>query len=163
MKAPEDAKPQSWQRFFAASANNAAWTLAELPADEVDMRELLDAAHAAAWHWQNIGTELNRMRALMLVALAHAKAGLGTTALAYAEDMRAYFLASPSTPDWEIAFAHVVHAHAAWAAGAEESHARSCSQSAQAIAAIASAEDRDVVQRVFRHVPTPRGKPDSSA
>jgi hypothetical protein len=155
MKSPEDTKPESWHRFYGASANNAAWTLAEIPSGEVNPRELLDAAHAASWHWQHVGTELNRMRALMLLALAHAQVGLGTTALAYAEECRAYFLASPSTPDWEIAFTHVVHSYAASAAGAKESHARSYALGTDAMAAIADDGDRDVVQRVFRHVPTP--------
>lgn len=155
MKTPEDTKPESWHRFYGASANNAAWALAEVPASDVNQRELLDAAHAAAWHWQHIGSELNRMRALMLLALAHAQAGLGTTALAYADEMRAYFLTSPSTPDWEIAFTHVVHAYAAWAADARELHARSYAQGAQAIAEVVRDEDRAIVQRVFQHVPTP--------
>lgn len=155
MNSPENTKPESWHRFFGATANNAAWALAELPAGDGNQLELLSAAHAAAWHWQHVGTELNRMRALMLLALAHAQAGLGTTALAYAEEMQTYFLASPSTPDWEIAFVHVVHAHAAWAAGAKEIHAHSYGQGARAIDAIAGDEDRDIVQRVFRHVPRP--------
>ena len=155
MKSPEDAKPESWHRFFGAGANNAAWTLAELPAAEVNHRDLLNAAHAAAWHWQQAGSELNRMRALMLLAEAHAKAGLGATALTYAEEARAYFLGAPGTPDWEIAFVHVVHAHAAWAAEAKEQHAQSYAQAVQAVAAIAKEEDRAIVQLVFRHVPGP--------
>ena len=155
MKSPEDTQPESWHRFFGASANNAAWTLAELPAADVNHRELLNAAHAAAWHWQHVGTELQRMRALMLLAQAHAQAGLGATALAYAEEVRTYFLAAASAPDWEIAFTHVVHAHAAWAARASEQHALSYAQAETAVAAIADQEDRHVVQRVFRHVPAP--------
>lgn len=155
MKPPEDTRPEHWHRFFGATANNAAWTLAERSDGQTNTRELLDAAHAAAWHWQHIGTELNRMRALMLLALAHAQAGLGTTALAYAEEMRAYFLASPNTPDGELAFAHVIHAYAAWTAGARESHAHSHAQAVQAIAKIARDEDRDLVERVFRQVPRP--------
>jgi hypothetical protein len=154
MTSPTDANAESWHRFFGAAANNAAWALAELPASEVDRLDLLNAAHAAAWHWQQIGTELNRMRALMLLAQAHAQAGLGTTALAFAEEMRPYFLAAPGTPDWERAFAYIVHAHAAWAAGATDDHARSYANAAAAVAAIADEEDRKIVQRVFRHLPS---------
>ncbi|HEY3564173.1 MAG TPA: hypothetical protein VGL96_04150, partial [Casimicrobiaceae bacterium] len=89
MKSPEGIDPESWHRFFGSTANNRAWTLAEMPSHEVDRDELLNAAHAAAWHWQQIGTELHRMRACMLLAQAHARAGLGSSALAYAERMRA--------------------------------------------------------------------------
>jgi len=155
MKSPEDIDPASWHRFFAASANNSAWALAELPAAEVSHRELLNAAHAAAWHWQQVGNVLQHMRALMLLAQAHAQVGLGNTALAYAEEMRAYFLGATDTPDWEVAFAHVVHAHAAWAARARKQHAHSYAQAVQAVAAIADEEERNIVQRVFRHVPAP--------
>jgi hypothetical protein len=155
MKSPTDTDPASWHRFFGATANNAAWALAELPASQVDRRQLLNAAHAAAWHWEQIGTELNGMRALMLLAQAHGQAGLGTSALAFAEEMRSYFLAAADTPDWERAFAHIVHARAAWAAGAKDEHARSYAKAVDAVAAIADPEDKEIVQRVFRHLPLP--------
>jgi hypothetical protein len=155
MTTPEDTDPRSWHRFFGSSANNEAWALAELPAIQVDRRELLDAAHAAAWHWRQAGTQLNEMRALMLLAQAHAQAGLGETAVAFADEMRAYFLGEPSTPDWERAFTHVIHAHAAWADRASEQHAASYAEAVAAIAAIKDPQDRDIVEQVFRHVPAP--------
>ena len=155
MDSPENTTPESWHRFFAATANNSAWALAERPARDVDLRELLNAAHASAWHWQAVGNELNRMRALMLLAQAHAVAGLGKTALAYADEMRSYFLAAPKTPDWELAFVHAIHAHAASAAGSAEQHARSYAEAAKAVAAIVDAEDKEIVERTFRHVPAP--------
>jgi hypothetical protein len=155
LKSPEDTKPESWHRFFAATANNRAWLLAELPTKEVNPRELLDAAHAAAWHWQAIGNELNHMRAVMLLAQAHAMAGLGTTALAYAEEMRSYFLATPNTPDWEVAFVHVAHAWAAHAAGSAQQHAESYALATKAVGGIADEEDKNIVERVYRHLPAP--------
>ena len=155
MKTPDDTNPATWHRFFAAAANNAAWTLAEMPTGELDANALLDAAHAAAWHWQHIGNELNRMRAYTLLALAHARAGLGPSALAYADAMRGYFLAREGTPDWEIAMVHVVHAHAAAASGDEAQHAASYAEGLRALAAIAGERDRDVVKGVLAHVPAP--------
>lgn len=155
MQPPQDTKPELWHRFFGASANNRAWELAESPADQIKGVELLNAAHAAAWHWQQIGTELNRMRALMLLAEAHAKTGLGSSALAYADEMRAYFLGVSETPDWELAFVHVIHAHAASAAQAKALHAQSYALADQAIKVIADEEDRAIVLKVFQHVPVP--------
>jgi hypothetical protein len=155
MKSPEAIDPESWPRFFGSTANNRAWTLAEMPSHEVDRDELLNAAHAAAWHWQQIGTELHRMRACMLLAQAHARAGLGSSALAYPERMRAFFLFAPDTPDWERSFSHVVHADAAAAAGARQQHAESYANAQAALLAIADDEDRAIVERVFRHVPKP--------
>lgn len=155
MNPPDDTSPDHWHRWFAASANNAAWVMAERADGEFDPFELLNAAHAAAWHWQQTGTELNRMRARMLLAQAHAQCGLGVTALRWAEDMRTYFLGKPDTPDWEIAFAHVVHARAAWAAASRDAHAASCREALRAIAAIVDPEDRRIVEAVFRFVPPP--------
>lgn len=152
---PEDTRPDSWQRFFASTANNVAWQLAELPATDVDVRQLLNAAHAAAWHWESAGNELNHMRALMLLAQAHALAGLGTTALRFADQMRSYFLAGQNTPDWEIAFVHVIHAHAACVAGAAGQHASSYAEATRAVAEVGDAQDREVVLRIFRQVPAP--------
>lgn len=155
MKVPADPNPEHWHRFFGASANNDAWTLAEMPAAELDARALLDAAHAAAWHWQRVGNELNRMRAEMLLALAHARAGLGATALAYAQDVRAWFLARADTPDGELAFVHAIHAYAAFAAGDARKHAESYAQASRALARIAGEQDREIFERVFRLVPAP--------
>lgn len=152
---PEDTRPDSWQRFFASTANNVAWQLAELPATDVDVRQLLNAAHAAAWHWESAGNELNHMRALMLLAQAHALAGLGTTALRFADQMRSYFLGGQNTPDWEIAFVHVIHAHAACVAGAAGQHASSYAEATRAVAEVGDAQDREVVLRIFRQVPAP--------
>ncbi|HEY4137203.1 MAG TPA: hypothetical protein VGN65_02015 [Casimicrobiaceae bacterium] len=159
MKAPADSDPAHWHRFFAASANNAAWTLAELPSGEFDPQDLLDAAHAAAWHWAQIGNEQNRMRARTLLALAHARAGAGTTALVYADEVRAYFVASAETPDWEIAMAHAIHAYAAAAADAPERLASSYAEAKRALDAIVRSEDRKVVERVLRLVPVPGVEP----
>jgi hypothetical protein len=155
LRSPEDNKPESWHRFFAATANNRAWQLAEMRASEADLRELLNAAHAAAWHWQVAGNELNHMRAVMLLAQAHAMAGLGPTALAYADEMRTYFLAMQGTPDWEVAFVHAIHAYAASAAGSVEQHAASYARAAKALEAITNEDDRNIVEQVYRHVPVP--------
>ena len=151
---PQEQDPASWHKFFGASANNQAWALVEMPPAEVDRRQVLDAAHAASWHWRQIGDELKRMRALMLLACAHAHMGLGESAMGFAEEMRAYFLARPDTPNWELAFVHAVHAYAAAVCGNVELHARSHALAVQAIASI-DEPNRKLVQQVFRHVPAP--------
>ena len=153
LKSPDDANPETWHRYFGATANNRAWELAEFGREQVDVDELLDAAHAAAWHWKVVGNELNRMRALMLLAQAHAMAGLSSSAVRHANRMRDYFLAKPSTPDWEVAFTHVVHAYAMSIAGLHDEHAASYAAADAAVASIADDDDRAIVERVFRHVP----------
>jgi nicotinamide mononucleotide (NMN) deamidase PncC len=155
LQPPSQADPAAWQRFFAMQANNSAWDLSTQPPGPDRTAALLDAAHASAWHWRAVGTELNRMRAAMLLAEAHALAGHGATALAYAREMRAYFVGRPDTPDWEIAFTHAVHAHAARAAGEQGEHRASYALAADAINAIANPKDREIVEQTFRQVPAP--------
>ncbi|HVZ45374.1 MAG TPA: hypothetical protein VHA82_16300 [Ramlibacter sp.] len=153
---PTVADPEAWHRFFGSQANNRAWELAELPGrNEAQTREMVDAAHTAAWHWGHVGTELHRMRAAMLLAQAHALAGDGPGAIAYAREMSEFFLSRPETPDWEIAFTHAIHAHAAKVAGLEAEHKRSYGLAASSVEGIEDPEDKAIVLRTFRHVPAP--------
>lgn len=152
---PDNTDPASWHRYFAVEANNRAWTLAEGRAGDSDDAALLDAAHAAAWHWQAAGTELHRMRATMLLAHAHALAGRGESAFAYAEGMRRYFLARPDTPDWELAFAQAIYANAARVAGRSQEYREAYRAAAAGVAAVRDPEDREAVLRTFRQVPPP--------
>jgi len=155
MPQPTEADPAAWRRWFAMQANNRCWelTVAEARTPEQD-REMLDAAHASAWLWTSIGTELNRMRATMLLAEAHALAGDPSQAMEYAREMRGWFLGR-ETPDWEIAFTHAVTAHCAAKAGEKTLHRDSYGAARAAIASIADAEDREIVEKTFAHVPAP--------
>jgi nicotinamide mononucleotide (NMN) deamidase PncC len=151
---PTDSDLQDWHKRFASSANNRAWELSVLERTAEQNQEMLDVAHASAWHWSAIGTELNRMRANMLLAEVHALVGFGTTALRYAEEMRSYFVGR-ETADWELAFTHVIHAHAASAAGAVDTHRVAYGKALAAIKTIADEEDRTIVNKTFSHVPLP--------
>ena len=151
-KAPEEAT--AWHRRFAAAANNRAWDLSERIRTPAEDQEMLTAAHTSAWHWTKVGSELNRMRATMLLAEVHALLGFGQSALAYAEEMREYFM-RVGAPDWEAAFVHVVHAHAASAAGEIEKHRASYTLAAAAIEAVSNEEERRMVAGTFSHVPKP--------
>ena len=84
---PEDTRPDSWHRYFAIEANNAAWALAELPSrTPAQVLEMLNAAHTAALHWDAVGTELHHMR--------------GPTLLAQATHYRLPTQAQPSLEPW---------------------------------------------------------------
>lgn len=147
-----DSEPKEWHKRFAAQANNRAWELSVLERTAEQDQEMLDAAHASAWHWSAVGTELNRMRSTMLLAEVHALLGFGASALHYAEEMRTYFVGR-ETDDWELAFTHVIHAHAASAAGAVETHRIAYGNALVAIKAIADEEDRTIVNKTFQQVP----------
>jgi hypothetical protein len=145
----------AWHRRFAATANNRAWDLSTQPRNVAEDQEMLDAAHASVWHWTKVGTELNRMRATMLLAEVHALLGMGQSALAHAEKMRTYFLGA-NPPDWELAFVHVVHAHAASAAGETEKHRASYELAVAALEAVSSEKEREILTGTFDQVPRPR-------
>ena len=152
---PTDTDPANWHRHFAAQANNRAWDLAESRTDASRDAEMLAAALAAAWHWDAVGTELHRMRALMLLALVNALVGHGQTAWQQAETVRAFFLGQGETPDWEQAFVHAIHALAAARAGHQEAHRASWVQAGRSIEAIADDEDRAIVLKTWRQVLPP--------
>ena len=154
-QAPEASDPQGWHKQFAAAANNRAWDLAVLTRTPAQDQEMLDAAHASAWHWRAVGTVQHRMRATMLLAEVHALLGLGKSALRHAQEMRSYFLNESDTPDWELAFTHAIYAHAACAAGEHELHRQTYAQAQAAIKAIADDEDRSIVAQTFEQVPPP--------
>ena len=151
---PDEAPPPEWHQRFAASCNNLAWDLATQARSKAQDREMLDAAHASAWHWSQIGTELHRMRAQLLVAEVHALLGMGPSAYVLADEAREYFL-SRETPDWEVALTHAVHAHAAYAAKRPEEHRRAHASATAAIEALADPEDRQIIEKTFSQVPPP--------
>jgi hypothetical protein len=144
----------AWHRRFAAASNNRAWELSVQTRSGAEDQEMLDAAHTSAWHWGKVGTELNRKRATMLLAEVHALLGFGKSALRHAEEMREYFL-RVGTSDWETAFVHAVHAHAASAAGETDMHRMSYELAAAALAAVSNEKERRNVASTFSHVPKP--------
>jgi hypothetical protein len=151
---PKEADPSAWHRYFAIECNNRAWALAVQARTKAQDGEMLDAAHGAAFHWGQVGTELNVARARMLLAEVHALLGHGVTALSYASQVREFFLGRP-TDDWELAFTHAIHAHAAHVAGDSSMHRASYREAEVALAAIADPGDRAIVQETFDLIPRP--------
>lgn len=143
-----------WHRHFAAVTNNRAWELATSDRSSADDLEMLNAAHASAYHWAATGDELSVMRARMLLAEVHCLVGLGRTAYEYAQEMSVYFK-SAETPDWELAFTHTIHAHACYVAGKTEEYSASYASAIQAIKDIADEADRAIVLPTFNLVPKP--------
>ena len=151
---PEDTDPDAWHRYFAMECNNRAWQLAVLPRTPADDLEMLNSAHAAAYHWEFAGSPINHMRAKLLLAEVHALLGLADTAFAYAVEVRAYFLAGEIS-DWEIAYVHAIHAHAAAISGETRLHNESYAAASAAVEAISDDEDRKLVLKTFDQVPPP--------
>jgi hypothetical protein len=152
-KLPENLLPESWHRFFAITANNAAWDISESLENVLNHTELLDAAHASAWHWRVAGTTINQMRCTMLLALIHARMDMGPSAWNYAESMKKYFTEISETPDWELAFVYAIHAWAALACGKLDEYKVSYHKASLCLDAIKDPEDRAVVLKTFSLIP----------
>ena len=151
---PIENDPTLWHKYFAMECNNRAWDLATRPRTPDEDREMLNTAHASALHWDAMGVELNNMRAQMLVAEVHALVGYGESAFSYAEEMRNYFLGIES-PDWEIAFAHTIYAHAAQVKGDTAAHESAYKEAVKALDDIKDDQDREIVQKTFDQVSAP--------
>lgn len=72
-------------RWFAVEFNNVAWELCELPARTADETErMIDAAHASAYHWRQVGTVLNTLRGQVLLTSCYLAASQSEGALRHA-------------------------------------------------------------------------------
>lgn len=142
-------------RYFAIECNNKAWSIAEGSDAITRGDELLDLAHASAFHWQIVGADLERMRAMMLLANVHALLGMGASAMRYAQRVRSFFLAQSAVADWELAFVHTVHARACASVGDAPAHLDSYAKAQAAISAITDPEDKAIVLITFEQVPSP--------
>jgi len=144
-----------WDRWFAGEANNVAWTLAETTGRTAQQcYEMLHAAHAAAYHWGRVGTDLHKARCEMLLAQVHALLGSGVLAMEYALRSQTFVCAHDS-PDWEVALMHAVLANAAFAAGNMSLYDEHYALARRLGEAIADAEDRAIFNSTFSQVPVP--------
>lgn len=140
-------------RWHAVECNNLAWSLAELPSrSELQDEEMLNAAHASAFHWGKVGDELNQARGRMLLAHVHALVGDGKAALTSARQSHDYITAH-NPPDWEIAFSYAILAHAAHAAGEADLHREYYAKAKELGEAIADPEDKKIFLATFKTIP----------
>ena len=151
---PTDADATNWHRYFAINANNRAWDLAAKERTGAEDLEMLNAAHASCFHWSLIGTEQHKMRSKMLLARVHTLAGNAAMALQLASEMREYFT-SRETPNWELAFAHGIYAHAALLAGDHEQHRIAYQTALSALSAVTTEEERVLIRETLDRVPSP--------
>lgn len=73
-------------RWFANECNNEAWEILEKRnRTEAETDRMVHLAHAACLHWSAVGTPLNHLRALHLLANVYCRAGRPETGREYAE------------------------------------------------------------------------------
>ena len=141
-------------RIHAVHCNNLAWRLSELTGRTPEQdTEMLNASHAAAFHWSKVGTDLNMARAEMLLGHVHSALGHGEQAMRYARSSYEYIVAH-DPPEWEIPFAHAVLAHAAHVFGDPQLHAKHYLIANQ-LGAELEEEDRLIFYKTFDLIPRP--------
>ena len=137
-------------RWFAVECNNQAWELVEKPSrtpDEVE--RMIRLAHTAAWHWDAVGTDLNRQRAECLLASAYAAADVPKAAAWHAERCLSFSVrnAKEETPfDRATALGCGARAHAMAGNHAQADRLRTLAKSA---AAALDDEERGVFEKLY--------------
>lgn len=141
-------------RWFAIELNNLAWGLVESESrSPADVERMIHAAHGACFHWLEVGTPLNHLRAQCLLATAYAKVELAEAAVRHAE--RCLEL-SREVGDAQTAFDRATAhgcASVAYGLAGRLGEARKQHELARSSASgLEDPADRDVVDRLY---PTP--------
>lgn len=154
MEHPTQEELARFHRYFAVEANNEAWqrTLDEVA--NMEHRAMLNAAHAAAYHWAEVGNDLNAFRATLLLAHVHAYCGHGALAWAYAMECNEYF-ARNVVAGWEASFTLMIIAQAAHVDGRTAEHRMYYDRAVEHIATIEDPADREIVELTWKNIPSP--------
>lgn len=156
MNSPENPEERAaWCRRFASAANNRAWTLSEqLVRTPDEDQEMLHAAHAAAYLWQQIGAAHNNAMADMLLAQIHALLGNAAYATLYASRSHQFFT-NRRSEIWELALAHAILAHAAFCNEDAGLHRASFLSAQEWVAQLSDPQDKEIVLATLRVIPVP--------
>jgi hypothetical protein len=137
-------------RWFAIECNNVAWDLIEKASRTSDETEqMIRLAHVAAYHWDSVGSDLNRQRAENLLATAYAAANVPKAAVHYAERCLSLSVknAKEETPfDRATALGCAARAHALAGDTAQAERLRTLAKTASDAL---EAEDRGVFEKLY--------------
>lgn len=145
----------TWQRRFAAEANDRAWALGEQLQRTADESEaMIQAAHAASYLWRIVGDDRQQAHADQLLAHAYALAGIQGPAQRYGARALAFFTTAASAP-WELALAHAVAANVAACTGNTRAHRAHHATARQRVDALLDPEDKRILEATMRGIPAP--------
>jgi DNA-binding transcriptional MerR regulator len=144
---PPTLDPES-QRALAAGLFNRSWDLLEIE-DRTARQdaELIDTAHASAWHWRQVGTAANEARGHWMLARVYSVLGHGAEAVYHAKLANEVLdLGGEGIEDWDRPAAAEAMARALVAAGDLAAAAEWKARAAELLQAVTDAEDRSVVE-----------------
>lgn len=147
--------PAAAHRYFAIECNNAAWDWLESGHRGDESAETtIHTAEASLYHWSQVGTPVNVLRAAYLLANVYAAAGQPENARRWLHRCRDLLLTESSeVEDWDRAFVQDAEARCALAAGDTVTAASSRQLAEQAGAVIADAECRRAFEAWFARWP----------
>ena len=135
-------------RALAAGLFNRSWDLLELE-DRTARQdaELIDTAHASAWHWRQVGTPANEARGHGQLARVYSVLGHGPEAVYHARRANEIVdLGGDGFEDWDRPAAAESMARALVASGDLAGAAEWKARATQLLDAVADADDRSVVE-----------------
>lgn len=137
---------------------NHTWSLIE-KADRTpaDVDEMLDAAHASAWHWsKGGGTLANAARGQWQIARVYSTLGWGDPALRHARrcvELVEAAMSAGVADDWDLPAALEGLARAQAVAGDRDAAEATRAQARQALANVADPEDRQLIEQDLETTP----------
>jgi DNA-binding transcriptional MerR regulator len=135
-------------RALAAGLFNRSWDLLEIE-DRTARQdaELVDTAHASAWHWRQVGNAANEARGHWMLARVYSVLDHGAEALYHARRANEVLdLGGDGIEDWDRPAAAEAMARALVATGDLEGAAEWKARAAELLQAVTDEEDRSVVE-----------------
>jgi DNA-binding transcriptional MerR regulator len=151
---PPSLDPET-QRALAAGLFNRTWDLLEIEDRSVAQDdEMVDTAHASAWHWRQVGTAANTARGHWLLSRVYAVLGRGGEAVHHARRANEVLEdGGEGIEDWDAAAAAEAMARALAVSGDAEGATAWRRRAAAALEAVAEPEDREVIARDLETIP----------
>lgn len=135
-------------RALAAGLFNRTWDLLEVE-DRTPRQdaEMIDTAHASAWHWRQVGNAANEARGHWMLARVYSVLGHGQEALWHATRANEVLEAGgDGIEDWDAAAAAEAMARALVATGDLAAAAEWKARAQRLLAGVADPDDRGVVE-----------------
>jgi len=142
-------------RALAAGLFNRAWDLLEIE-DRTRRQdaELIDTAHASAWHWRQVGSAANEARGHWLMARVYSVLGHGAEAVYHARRANDVLDGGgDGIEDWDRPAAAEAMARALVAAGDLAAAAEWKAKAAALLESVTEADDRRVVENDLEALP----------
>jgi hypothetical protein len=142
-------------RALGAGLFNRTWDLLEIesrtPAQD---DEMIDSAHASAWHWRQVGTVANLARGHWMCARVYSVLGRGEAAVHHARRANDLLAAGDDgIEDWDVPAAAEAMARALAVTGDLVGAAEWKHRATTALAAVADEEDRRVIEADLATLP----------